>query len=111
MAKKSTSQHRVRVERIFKIPLGAEEAFTTTGTDRFLEGEVDASGANIGPAPIQDFVAPIVPETLPIPDVFSVVDQRIVRGPGGQATVEIVIDIEDVPGASEYEAFVTLAPN
>lgn len=109
MARKSTSQHRVKVERIFKVPVGAEEAFTSAGNDRFLSNETDGGGVGGAPSVFIDLTGVGTPEFLQAPNLFSVIDQRLRRGPGGQLVVDIIIEVEDVPGANEYEAHVTEA--
>lgn len=65
------------------------------------EGEiiVDAEGAdNI--SNLQDF-------TLPTPNSVTVVEQTIRFAPDGRAVVDVVIEVEDVPGVDNYDVRTT----
>ena len=41
--------------------------------------------------------------TIDTPDTITIVSQLIRTGPGGTQTVDVVFDIEDVSGATNYE--------
>lgn len=42
-------------------------------------------------------------DRLDPPSVITVISQTVKVGTAGSQTVDVVVDIEDVPGASEYE--------
>lgn len=46
---------------------------------------------------------------LSAPSVFYIIDQTLRRGPGGVNTVDVVVYVEDVVGAVEYEVQTALA--
>ena len=65
------------------------------------EGEIiiDAEGAdNI--SNLQDF-------TLPTPNTITVVEQTVRFTPDGRAVVDVVIEVEDVPGIDDYDVRTT----
>ena len=44
---------------------------------------------------------------LDTPEDFQIISQTLRRGPGGQQVVDIVIQVEDIAGATNYEIQVT----
>jgi hypothetical protein len=63
-------------------------------------GEIisDAGADNI--SNLEDF-------TLPTPNSVTVVEQTMRFGPDGRAVVDVVIEVEDVPGISNYDVRTT----
>ena len=118
MAKRATSPDKILLDPLFPIPEGAEETFTRAkeqsdidiethditsiaddfGEGYFDEGEIDPDLGND--------TEPIVLDT---PTDFAVIDQKIRRAPGGQMVVDIIIEVEDIDGATNYEVQVTKA--
>lgn len=54
-----------------------------------------------------DFEAEDTDTTLAAPQSYAVVSQVVRTGPDGTQVVDVVVDVEDVPGALEYEVRVT----
>lgn len=114
MAKKKNSKwvapHKTKKDQIFVTPPGAEEVFTTTdGSTALLNNQV-ADG--VSGVPNTQFFSNNGMEVniiLQAPNLFSVIDQQIRRGPGGQTFVDIVIDCEDILNATEYEVSISKA--
>jgi hypothetical protein len=69
-------------------------------TDEVLEG-ADASELD------EEFVEDLL---LP-PTAFSIVSETIRMGPGGAQVVDMVLDVEDVQGAVNYEVRITKVDN
>jgi hypothetical protein len=65
------------------------------------EGDViaDAEGA--------DNISNLENFTLPAPNSIVVAEQTIRFGPDGRAVVDVVIEVEDVPGISNYDVRTT----
>lgn len=53
------------------------------------------------------FTMPPISLGLLPPNNVTVVEQRIRRGTGGKDVVDLIIEVEDMPGATEYEVRVT----
>jgi hypothetical protein len=97
MAKRSTSSDKVRIDPIFPIPEGSEDQFVREDMD-VLEGNVESADLSF----LADFDDSV--ETgLEIPQDFTIVSQTLRRAPGGQQVVDVVIEVPDVIGATNYE--------
>jgi hypothetical protein len=48
-------------------------------------------------------------ELLPTPQWMSIIDQQVRIAPDGKAVVDVVIELEDVTGATEYDVRITKA--
>lgn len=46
-------------------------------------------------------------ETLPTPQWMTIIDQQVRIAPDGKAVVDVVIELEDVTGATEYDVRIT----
>lgn len=46
-------------------------------------------------------------EVLPTPQWMTIIDQQVRIAPDGKAVVDVVIELEDVSGTSEYDVRVT----
>lgn len=111
MAKRSTPVSKIVIDELFNIPEGAEDQFVypdeevetfavEDSAQDVLESDYDVyyedyeyddgSGDDNG-------------EELVSPEDFTIVSQTIRRGPGGQQVVDIVVEVEEVFGATNYE--------
>jgi hypothetical protein len=97
MAKRSTSSDKVRIDPIFPIPEGSEDQFVREDMD-VLEGNVESADLSF----LADF-DDSVEIGLEIPQDFTIVSQTLRRAPGGQQVVDVVIEVPDVIGATNYE--------
>lgn len=113
MARRSTSNDKIRIDPIFQVPEGAEDEFAYTrevplSEDEFdnLDGLIDVSLQDI-----TDYVEDDSDDTtflvLDVPDDFVVFSQTIRRSPGGQQVVDVILQVEDIIGAENYEVRVT----
>jgi hypothetical protein len=48
-------------------------------------------------------------EVLPTPQWMNIIDQQVRIAPDGKAVVDVVIELEDVSGATEYDVRITKA--
>ena len=46
-------------------------------------------------------------EVLPTPQWMNIIDQQVRIAPDGKAVVDVVIELEDVTGATEYDVRIT----
>lgn len=53
------------------------------------------------------FTMPPISVGLLPPSNVQIIEQRIRRGQGGKDVVDLIIEVEDMPGATEYEVRVT----
>lgn len=100
------------IDPMFAIPAGATDlvygthsGIDSTGTPT---GDRDAyTGEAVDPS------APMIPGTgniavtVPTPNIVGVVSQQVRRAPSGDNVIDVVIDVEDVLGATKYEFRVT----
>jgi len=116
MAKRTTSVDKTPIDPRFVIPIGAEEVFSYT--DEFVEIEddgADVTGGEFSSIEYDDGTESdyfdytddgyddqeqIILET---PEIFVVFSQSLKRAPGGQQVVDVVLQIEDIDGAEDYE--------
>lgn len=120
MAKRVTSADKILLDPLFSVPEGAEEVYTkekeqsevdietadiTSIADEFGDDYYDdTDNGNVGDD--DDLGDQII---LSPPENFVVFDQDLRRAPGGQMVVDVVIAVEDVPGAETYEFQVSKA--
>lgn len=112
--RRSNQNDKIRIDPIFNIPEGSEEAFTFTreGTDEPFEYELDyyLTGDGFDFAEEEfDFVdsEPGIGITLDTPLNLVVVSQQLRRAPGGMMVVDVTIEFDDVNGATDYQVQVT----
>lgn len=101
MVKRTTSSDRVILDPIFSIPDGAEDTF---------EYNKELDDVEFSEGDVFDYIEEDDEEEeygLATPTEFSIVEQKIRRAPGGQQVVDIVLEIEDIDGATNYEVQVT----
>jgi hypothetical protein len=67
---------------------------------------IDEVGEIISDAPA-DNISNLEDFTLPTPNSVTVVEQTMRFGPDGRAVVDVVIEVEDVPGISNYDVRTT----
>lgn len=120
MAKRVTSADKILLDPLFSVPEGAEEVYTkekeqsevdietadiTSIADEFGDDYYDSTdNQDIGD---EDDLGEDV--LLGVPEQFVLFHQQLRRAPGGQHVVDIIIAVEDVPGATDYEVQVTKA--
>ena len=101
MANKSTSHTKKILDPLFPIPVEAENEFAHSTTQR----EVPPPEVGVGVGDVR--VGVITEEKsvyyLSAPESFIIYDQVLRRGPGGQQVVDIIIETEEVFGATDYE--------
>lgn len=73
-----------------------------------IEYDEDYIGADVvgGPSDEPVIISPINDGLLP-PDSITILDQVIRRGAGGKDVVDLIIEVQDMPGATEYEVRVS----
>lgn len=118
MAKRSTPSDKVILDSVFSIPEGAEDQFVhsddevdiDTGTEEDVFSYLDSLDLEVEDEieyetgyDDEDYDE----ELLETPEDFVIISQTLRRGPGGQQVVDIVIEAEDVDGATHYEIQVT----
>ncbi len=110
MPKKDTQRGKRIVDRRFKVPAGSESNFVTREQplgpgEQFFNVPVPIRSAGGGSStPLPDFY-------LAAPSVFYIIDQKLRRGPGGFQVVDVVVQVEDVVGALEYEFEIAKDPS
>jgi hypothetical protein len=111
MAKRALANKKTLVDPLFSPPPGSEDefVFSREGTD----GEIIAIGD--GFSDDGDFIDEFDDEfdegypddddefTLDVPQDFEVISQILRRAPGGQQVVDVVIEAEEIEGATNYE--------
>lgn len=121
MAKKTVVQSKVVLDPHFIIPVGAEDLFTYAdaelGDGTNDDGDTDVSVSDDGSGNVDDSIDISddgdsdvqTDDVLGVPQNLAVVDQTLVRAPGGQNSIDVVIQVDDVDGADNYEIQVTKA--
>lgn len=71
-----------------------------------IDGSTDDSGISDTPNVSTDDDGEGV-EVLPTPQWMSIVSQQVRISPDGKAVVDVVIELEDVTGATEYDVRIT----
>lgn len=101
MPAKPTQPNKIKLDPVFVIPPGAEDIFVYSRDNAdpdlfaFDDGSVDVV--------IDDSVTDADSTDLGTPDEFSIVSQTVRHGSGGALVVDVVIGIDDIPGATDYE--------
>jgi len=73
-----------------------------------IEYDKDYIGTDAVGIPSDDpIVITPIPEGLLPPDSITVLDQVIRQGAGGKDVVDLIIEVQDMPGATEYEVRVS----
>ena len=116
MAKRTTPSDKVVIDPLFGIPEGAEDQFVYSEDEYFYDDET------YGDLLTEESLLEIEYEdyieyddgyddqddlALDTPEDFQIISQTLRRGPGGQQVVDIVIQVEDIAGATNYEIQVT----
>jgi hypothetical protein len=73
-------------------------------SDDVLVTDEDLAGGDDS-APIDDDGEGV--ELLPTPQWMNIIDQQVRIAPDGKAVVDVVIELEDVSGATEYDVRIT----
>lgn len=102
------AQPKRLLDPIFTPPTGGEDAFET-GPARVNEPAPVGIGIDgITGVPVTQPEGPTT-YALDTPDAIYIIDQKLRRAPGGQQVVDIVIDVEEIIGALEYEVQIAKA--
>lgn len=115
MAKKPVIRDTKVVDPLFYIPKGMDgweyvaKPVENETSDDSIQLSPDGSGDNAPPAEADVHIIDNtkVDGKLRAPSTLSIVSQKIRRNPDGSAVVDIILDIEDVPGNIKYEIRVT----
>lgn len=103
MAKRSVATKKTLVDPIFALPPGSEDEFVytrnITDDDVFLDEEFN----DVSDITFDDGSDDLNGVELEVPEDFTIVSQAIRYAPGGQQVVDVVIEVEDIEGAIEYE--------
>lgn len=93
------------------IPIGLKNAKYTRKPDATDTAPEPDADINIQDETLSDEDSDINEESnddvLAVPSTFDIVSQTVRTGPDGSQVVDIVIDIEDVDGAINYEVRIT----
>lgn len=93
-----------QLDPLFTPPTGAEDSFHVD-TTKVIIAPSQSPGVGvqgISGMPIVDMNGESS-YTLETPDAIYIYDQKLRRAPGGQQVVDVVIDVEELVGAIEYE--------
>lgn len=111
MASTPVQRQVTPIDPMFPIPEGTDELVygDASGIDpnRQQTGPVDAyTGSPIDPSFIPE------PDTegqvfVPTPEIVGIVSQQVRRAPDGTNVIDVVIEVSDVVGATNYEFRVT----
>lgn len=113
MAERSAKRNEYVLDPMFQIPEGTDEFVydeNATITEEETLDEFFLEDGETGSVPddttlIDDGgVEGVGPRA---PEAFAIVSQTLRTAPGGQQVVDLIIDVTDVPGISEYEFRVT----
>jgi hypothetical protein len=97
MAKYEVARKKKILNPNFPIPPGGDEDFVYD--DEFDLEDGDAGGDGTGEDGEDDGEF----DELPIPEDFSVVGQVVRTTQGGQAVVDLILEVEDIPGVVQYD--------
>ena len=113
---RSYSPDKTELDPLFTIPIGAEDEFTYNKDYVGVEDEFDNSTEDVIEG-VVDMDADIeyydedtdgvAYNELEVPSEFSIIFQTVRRAPGGYQVIDIVIQTEDIYGATNYEVRVT----
>ena len=101
MAKRSVATKKTLVDPMFIVPPGSEDEFAysrSIADDDLLLDEEFLDGFDPG---VSDIIE------LEVPEDFEVVEQKLRRVDSGQQVVDIVIEIQEIEGAINYEVQIT----
>ena len=100
--------HKIKIDPLFVIPEGAEELFVYSrdgvdGSDGLTDDNVSVEilGEGIDSSEYDD--TSLTEDTLGAPDSFQILSQTVRRSSGGIMVVDVVLQIDDVPSATNYE--------
>jgi len=96
MSSKSVKRSQTNIDPRFFIP---------EGVDEFVYGKTSA-GDGVGSEAPDEFVLSADGgdyEEVVTPDILGVIDQVVRTAKGGVQVVDVVLDVEDIIGASEYQ--------
>jgi len=88
---------------------------TTGEVDGEVEGGPESQNADSEPVnevPDTVEITDLTPESssfLPVPETFTVISQTVRTKPGGGYTVDVVVDVGDLPGVENFDLAVTKA--
>lgn len=108
MATNAPKPTEIVIDPSFLIPDGVSELVHGEGNLVITQGEEDPYTLGpdeylVDPGELYD-----IPSLIDVPTNFTVVEQIIRTVQGGMQVVDVVIDVEDVPGAQNYEAHYTI---
>lgn len=107
MAKTPVQNGSISVDPMFFIPdgvvgMGYSPASSTAGSTDSSEETTGVEVENADEAQEGlDYEQAL--DHIDTPQIISVISQTIRRGPGGNNVVDVVLEVEDVEGASSYE--------
>lgn len=105
---KPRQPHKIKIDPLFLIPDGAEDIFVYSRdgveqVDDFATADVNVEILGLGLDDSDEGSGELTDDSLGAPDNFSIISQTVRRAGGGQLVVDVVLGIEDVPGASDYD--------
>lgn len=107
MAKRPTINPKEVLHPNFFIPDGTEEFVHDEFDPNSIADESDVEGVYLEDAFAVDetdgFLEVEDEYGLDVPDNVTIISQTLRRSPGGVQVIDVVIDVEDVPGALHYE--------
>lgn len=112
-----TSTDKTIIDPIFKVPEEAADLFAPSRDEVDIEtddsGYEDLDVSDTDSGVVDDYLSyqddgDEASTELVSPDSFTVFAQTLIRAPGGQQTVNVVLDIDDVYGADKYEVSVVI---
>lgn len=116
MAKRTTPSDKVIIDPLFAIPEGTEDQFEHSEEEVYFSEDITEQeftyldSLEIEYADEIDYDEGYDDEddvALETPETFNIIAQTLRRAPGGQQVVDIVVDVDDVAGATNYEIQVT----
>lgn len=110
MPRKAVQPNKVPLDPIFPIPVGAEDVFVYNRDGADLSGDYDATSEDLGIVDdVYDSVTDVDSTLLGVPDSFVIESQTVRRASGGVIVIDVVVAIDDVPGAVDYDLQVVKA--
>jgi hypothetical protein len=108
MPAKPTQPNKIKLDPVFVIPPGAEDIFVYSRDNADHDFSLD-DGEGILDGDVQESVTDADSSDLGTPDEFEIVSQTPRRASGGVLVIDIVVSIDDVPGATDYDIQVVKA--
>lgn len=107
MAKPVASRDKTVIDPAFYIPEGLENEFVyAENTNYVSDEELDVSEFTsdefVGDEDDFDNES-----TIPVPDAPVVILQTIRTAPGGTQVVDVIVEVEDIPGVEDFELHVS----